>query len=79
MKKIDRLLMKARKVTNRIKVFLPFVVPGKEIADRVSMELDEFCGDKPYHAVIIYGENELSDDADGVAYDHVGDDLKEGE
>lgn len=66
MKAIDRLLMKARKIQNRVITFLPFVVPDKATADRVSKELDEFCGDKPHYAVIIYGESEISDDAAGV-------------
>ena len=70
MKTIDRLLMKAKKIQNRVMVFLPFVVPDKATAERLSRELDEFCGDKPHHAVIIYGESELSDDVIGVTIHH---------
>lgn len=72
MKAIDRLLMKAKKRINRVVAFLSFIVPDEETAGRVSEELDEFCGDRPYHAVIIYGENDLDDDAEGVTIHHMG-------
>lgn len=72
MNKIDRLLMKAKKAKNMIMVFLPFVVPDQETAEKVSRELDEFCNGKDYSATIIYGENELSDDTEGVRIDHIG-------
>jgi len=68
MKTIDRLLTKAKKIQNRVMVFFPFIVPDKATADKVSSELDEFCGDKPYSAVIIYGEDELTDGAEGVVF-----------
>lgn len=62
MAKIDTLLKKAKeKIKNQLIVFAPFVVPDKAAADRVSAELDEFCGDRPYSAIIIYGEDELED------------------
>ena len=64
--------MKAKKAKNMIMVFLPFVVPDQKTAEKVSNELDEFCGDRPYEAIIIYGENELSDDTEGVKIDHIG-------
>lgn len=70
MKTIDRLLIKAKKITNMVRVFLPFVVPDKKAADQVSKELAELCGDKPFQAIIIYGEDELSDDAVGVTIHH---------
>lgn len=57
-----------------VRVFLPFIVPDKEAADRVVADLDEFCGEKPYSAIIIYGAAELSDDAEGVRIDHIGGD-----
>lgn len=71
MAKIDTLLKKAKeKIKNRLMVFAPFIVPDKAAADRLSAELDEFCGDRPYSAIIIYGEDELEDDPN-VRIDHM--------
>ena len=72
MKNIYRLLMKAKKAKKMIMMFLPFVVPDQITAEKVSSNLDEFCEDRPYNAIIIYGENELSDGAEGVIIDHIG-------
>lgn len=44
---------------------MPFVVPDQETAERVRLELDEFCNGKDYSAIIIYGENELTDYTEG--------------
>lgn len=74
MAKIDTLLKKAKeKIKNRLMVFAPFVVPDESAADRVIAELDEFCGDRPYSAIIIYGEDEL-EDSPNVRIDHNGGD-----
>lgn len=68
MRAIDRLIIKAKKIQNRVMVFFPIVVPDKAAADEVSSDLDEFCKDKPYYAVIIYDEDELIDETEGVVY-----------
>ena len=72
MKAVDRLLRKAKKINNMVRVFFPMVVPDSVVAERVWKELDEFNGDKPYYAVVISGEDDLTDDAEGVTINHVG-------
>lgn len=74
MAKIDVLLRKARaKVRNIVLVFLPLVVPDTKTADQVQADLDEFCGDRLYSAIIISGEEELEDDVN-VRIDCMGGD-----
>lgn len=46
------------------------VVPDTATADRVCRELEEHYGDKPYHAVIIFGGDELTDDVEGMTIHH---------
>ena len=72
MKHLDRLIIKAKKKIRDIVItFAPFIVPDEVTACQVERELEELYGDRPYSAVIIYGEDELTDDTEGVNY-HTG-------
>ena len=72
MKHLDRLIIKAKKKIRDIVItFAPFIVPDEATACQVERELEELYGDRPYSAVIIYGEDELTDDTEGVNY-HTG-------
>ena len=71
MKTIDRLLLQAKTRMSLGICFTPFVVANALIAERVEKELDEFCNGRPHSAIIIFGEDDLIDDTDGVRIEHI--------